>query len=377
MKEQAENPSYQSSSKLEICLANVAHNFNFFKRLVPQETQVMAMIKASAYGNGAIGLAKFIEEKKFASYLGVAYVEEGIELRRAGIRLPIMILNPNKENFHLMIKYCLEPEMHHLEHLNSFEKVLKTEGLESGSYPVHLKVNTGMNRLGFDIVDLPGLIYLLKEKKGWSVRSIMTHLSASSSIADEAYTLRQFQQFNQIWEELRAYLPADCWRHALNSNGIFRFPKFHYQMVRLGIGMYGDAAVPELRQKLKDIAVFKTQITQSRKVLSSETIGYSRAGRIEQDANIATIAVGYADGFSRSLGNGHWHVEINDKLYPTIGNVCMDMCMINLGNDEYKDGQEVILFGGKRSIHQYAEAMGTITYEAMCRVGTRVERVLV
>ncbi len=365
-----------NASILEISSAHLIHNLKFFSQQLKNETKIMAVVKASAYGNGATAIAQLIEKEGLAAYFAVAQTQEGIQLKQAGVKLPIVILNPRTEEFSLILKYNLEVEINHLAQLQSLEKVLSKE-LSIPSCSIHLKFNTGMNRLGFEKADLTDLITILKDEKKWRVKSIMTHLSASNLRTEDAYTLNQFKCFDAIWEELKAYLPSDCMRHALNSNGIVRFPEFQYDMVRLGIGMYGGSSVKEILKQTKEIGVFKSKILQTRRVSKGATMSYSRSGKVSKETHIATVAVGYADGFSRILGNGNWEVEINGKLYPTIGDICMDLTLVDLGEDAYKDGEEVILFGGKKSIHQYAKAMNTITYEAMCRIGTRVKRILI
>lgn len=369
--------SVQSPTIIEISREAIIHNFQFFRHLLKDSTQIMAMIKASAYGNGATEIAKLIEEEKLAEYIGVAYVSEGIELRAAGVELPIMVINPSKDNFKAVVENCLEPEIHHIDQLFAFQSYLEKENLTSSAYPVHLKVNTGMNRLGIDPLEINELISVIEKSSACSVKSLMTHLSASGTAEEDEYSLRQLEIFEDFYRKLKNYLPNDVKLHALNSNGIYRFKNHHYDLVRLGIGLYGASALDDLKDSLKPICKFKTQVTQVLKLKKGESIGYSRAGIMPEDGYIATLSVGYADGFSRSLGNGNWEVEINGQLYPTIGNICMDLSMIYLGKQPLELGTEAILFGGKKSIHEYSEALGTISYEAMCRIGERVERRMV
>jgi alanine racemase len=362
---------------LEVNTAAITHNFRFFRKLLKPKTKIMAMIKASAYGNGAVEIGRLIQKEGLAEYISVAYISEGVELREAGIELPIMVLNPNPENFESLVKNCLEPEIHHIDHLIAFNSFLVKEKLDSSAYPIHLKINTGMNRLGIDPNHSTELLKILIKSKACRVKSLMTHLSASGTAEEDEYSLSQLKTFETFYQKVKKQLPHDSMLHALNSNGIYRFPNYHYDMVRLGIGMYGASDLPELTKKLKPICRFQTKVSQVLDLKKGESIGYSRAGKMSKDGKIATLSVGYADGFSRSLGNGNWKVEINGKLYPTIGDICMDLCMIELGNDDVKAGDEVTLFGGKKSIHDYTEALGTISYEAMCRIGERVERRIV
>lgn len=370
-------PLLQSPTILEIHADAIAHNFRFFRQLLQPKTKIMAMIKASAYGNGAIEIGQLIQRNKLAEYIAVAYVAEGAALREAGVELPIMVLNPHPENFNALVTHCLEPEIHDLEHLEAFNTFLTKENMNESAYPVHLKINTGMNRLGIDPNHSSECVNTLSKCNAVRIKSIMTHLSASGTAEEDEYSLDQLQSFESFYQKIKPSLPEEVFLHALNSNGIYRFPKYHYDMVRLGIGMYGASALVHLKEKLRPICVFKTKVTQVLSLQKGDTIGYSRAGEMSKDGKIATLSVGYADGFSRTLGNGNWQVEINGKLYPTIGNVCMDLCMLDIGNDKVKAGDTVILFGGKKSIHDYAEALETISYEAMCRIGERVERIMV
>jgi alanine racemase len=362
--------------RLEVSAAAVRHNIGFFRQMLRKETGIMLVVKASAYGTGSIEIAQLVETENLVEYLAVADVDEGIELRKAGVKLPILILNPARSAFAEMIEHCLEPELHHISLLLDFEAFLLSSKLQDGNYPVHLKLNTGMNRLGFDKGDMEQLKTLIKGARGWEVRSVMTHLSSSGDKAEDDFSNRQLTEFEQGIKELRPIIPSKAWFHALNTDGIFRFPMHHYQMVRLGIGLYGASSLPEIKSQLKGICRFTCRVSQCRKVAANSSIGYGRKGRTTKSTNIATLAIGYADGFNRALGEGNWKVEINGKLYPTIGSICMDICMVELGEDWYEPQTEVILFGGQKSIHDYAEAMGTITYEALTSISARVKRVL-
>lgn len=363
-------------TELRISLQSMRDNLETFQSFLKEDTDIMLMVKAAAYGHGALELLKHFKDHPRIKYLAVAYVDEGIELRKAGIEKSILVLNPSPNAFKVMIEACLEPEIHNMELLKAFAGFLEEENQGMSPYPIHLKFNTGMNRLGFDEDEIPELIDFLKDCSSLKLRSIMTHLSSSDLPKEDDYSLMQLNAFERIIKETKAVQEEETFFHCLNSNGIFRFAEHQYQMVRLGIGFYGTSALKELSPKLKAASRFSSRICQIRKVKKGDSISYSRSGRAPADTRIATVSIGYADGFSRLSGNGRWEVEINGKLYPTIGNICMDLSMINIGEDDLSIGDEVIIFGGKKSIYDYAEHLGTITYEVMCSIGKRVKRVI-
>ncbi len=271
-------------------------------------------------------------------------------------------------------KYELEPEIHNLTLLRSFIEDGKND---AKPLKVHLKFNSGMNRLGFDKKECNSVLQLWQSQQQLQLASVMTHLSSSGMPEEDEFTLGQLQEFTAIKKYLSPITEGQTLFHCLNTNGTYRFPDYHMDMVRLGIGIYGSPSVPELQEHLQPICIWKSRVAQVRKVLAGASISYARSGRLAQDANIATISMGYADGFHRRMGNGNWEVEINGKLYPTVGNICMDLFMVNLGSDEAAVDSEVIIFGGKRSIFEFADANQTITYEVMTNISGRVERLFV
>lgn len=364
-------------TELEISLSKLKHNLDRFASFLKPETKIMLLIKADAYGHGAEAIADAFEKDERIGYFSTSYVDEGIRLREHGIQKSILILNPAPRAFQAMVEHCLEPEIHNLELLNDFIHFLQKHKPEGSAYPVHLKFNTGMNRLGFDPSDLQEVVGILTSQRVIKVRSMMTHLSSAHAAEEDEYTLGQLESFKKIIEESRALQSEDCFFHALNSSGIFRFPEHQYQMVRLGIGFYGTSSIPELRDQLRSATTFKSKVCQVRKVEKGASISYSRSGRAQKDEKIATLSLGYADGFNRLLSNGNWEVEIRGKLYPTIGNICMGLSMVEVGDDPIEVGDEVIIFGGKKSIYDYAQALNTITYEVMCSIGPRVKRTIV
>lgn len=371
-------PSFLYETILEINWKAIQHNIAYFKSKLKRNTRLMVMLKASAYGSGAVQLAQRLEKEQLCDYIAVAYLSEGVELRENGITLPIMILNPGLNTWEEIVKHCLEPEIHNIELLKSFAKFLgNSESTKYGNYPIHLKFNTGMNRLGIDEIELGQLKDLLNNIPSIQVKSIMTHLSSAGILEEEEFTRAQLDQFDRIKEELSDFLPQEQIAHALNSFGIERYPEYQYDMVRLGIGMYGAAAIDPLNKALVPICKLKASISAIRKVKKGDSISYSRSGRAPKDGYVATLSLGYADGMNRNLGNGKWEVEIKGKLYPTIGNICMDLSMVFLGDDEISYGTEAIIFGGQKTIYDFAEAQNTITYEALTNIGSRVKKVLI
>ena len=364
-----------NETELLISWKAVEHNLNYFRSLLKPSTKLMLMVKANAYGNGAEEIVKRIEKENLCDYLSVAYLDEGIALRKAGIELPIMVLNPSITHWEQMVFHCLEPEIHNLTALQSFNTFLSSnDSLKNSDYPIHLKLNTGMNRLGFDSSDLDDVIKLLQEHPSFRVKTVMSHLSSAGMPEEDIFTHSQLEKFDEMTKRLQRVLPNSVSRHILNSYGIARFPEYQLDMVRLGIGLYGGAPIPELNRNLQSICQLKTKVTSFRRLKKGASIGYSRAGKASEDTNIATLSIGYVDGLPRSLGNGNWKVEINNKLYPIIGNVCMDLTMIELGNDSAEVGDEVFIFGRQQTIFDFAKARNTIAYEVMTSIGERVRR---
>jgi len=278
----------------------------------------------------------------------------------------------------VMIEQCLEPVIHSFEMLQSLLSYLNSqENLVSGGYPIHLKINTGMNRLGFNNSEVPELVEGLKDQASIRVSSIMSHLSSSGNYSDEAFTLKQIKDFQQACDELKSSLGIEPTCHILNTDGINNFLSYQMDMVRLGIGLYGASEADDLKHDLQPAARLTSKVIATRRVLKGESISYNRSGQVVEDSNIALLSLGYADGIPRKLGNGNWQVEINGKLYPTIGNICMDLCMLNVGQDEVQVGDDAILFGGKKTIFDFAKAQNTITYEALTNIGSRMKRKLV
>lgn len=363
------------STLMEINLNALAHNLNYYRSLLQSGTRLMAMVKAASYGTGEHEVAQLLEFYK-ADYLAVAYTDEGIHLRQQGISLPVMVMSPETEHYDRMAQYRLEPEIYNLRSLTRF--ILFARSTKLHIPPVHLKINTGMNRLGFDLDDMPALIRLLKENPQVRVVSVFSHLAASESAVQDAFTEIQIKRFNQacqILAEALGYMPL---RHILNTGGIERFPEAQYEMVRLGIGLYGVGASPEQSKHLMPVARMKTVISQIRKVSAGESVGYGRTTVCTKDTVIATVPVGYADGYRRSLSNGVGVMVVNGMLAPVIGRVCMDMTMLDITGIDASEGDEVIVFGDKiLPLEKLAEQMQTIPYEVLTGISHRVKRVFV
>lgn len=355
---------------LEVNLAALVHNLNIYTRLLRPGVKVLAMVKASAYGSGAAQVARLLEFHQ-VDYLGVAYPDEGIELREAGVQLPILVLNSEPGSFEALLRYKLEPEIYSaglLEELIRF--VGKTKSLS-----IHIKLDTGMHRLGFTESELDGLIDRLKAYPNLQVCSIFSHLTSSDRADHDDFTYWQGEQFRVMSAQLIAGLGYRPLRHLVNTGGIARFPELHFDMVRLGIGLYGiDSS--GLQGQLQVVNTLKATVSQVKTLMPGESVGYNRNGAVHRPSRIATISIGYADGFLRLAGNGRYQVAINGHLAPTIGNVCMDMTMIDVtGLPEVCEGDEVIVFGDHPAVQSLALALQTIAYEVFTNISDRVKRV--
>lgn len=358
-------------TQLEVNLDALKHNLNFYKSLLKPETKVMAVIKAFAYGSGSTEIARLLEYNK-VDYLAVAYADEGISLRKEGIKSPIMVMNPAEDDAFGMIKYNLEPEIYSISQLDHFHKVFQSF---NRNLPLHLVINTGMNRLGFNSDQIEVLKKTMADMSGITVKSIFSHLAASDELAHEKFSLEQIHSFSHIADSIKEILPTKPLLHILNSGGITRFPDFQFDMVRLGIGLHGVEVNDKFQSQLQKPARLKTVISQIRKVKAGESIGYGRKGKAVEDLSIAVIAIGYADGYLRVFSNGNAYVTINNQKARTIGNVCMDMTMVDVTNLNVKEGDEVIVFGESPTVTELANWANTIPYEILTNVSTRVKRV--
>lgn len=369
---------YQQKSHdtvLEINLNKLIHNINFYRSQIDKHTKIMCMVKATGYGSGSAEIA-FTLQHHHVDYLAVAYADEGVELRKAGIHLPIMVMNPEESSYNDMIDYRLEPELFSLKVANEFLQALQLKAI-SEPYPVHIKLDTGMHRLGFEEHQLMELCAFLKKETELKVKSIFSHLVASDDKTFDEFTHQQIDSFKRMAYQLENVLGYSTIKHISNSGGVTRFKQAHFDMVRLGIGMYGVGFNEIEKQHLENISSLKTKISQLKQLKAGDTVGYNRKGIVTNNSVIATIPVGYADGFSRRLGNGNFTILINGKSCPTIGNICMDMCMVDVTNVSCKEGDEVIIFETNEELMQLSKAMDTIPYEVLTNISSRVKRVYV
>ncbi|MBX2841022.1 MAG: bifunctional UDP-N-acetylmuramoyl-tripeptide:D-alanyl-D-alanine ligase/alanine racemase [Flammeovirgaceae bacterium] len=361
-------------TRLEINLEAIVHNLNFYRSLLKPETKIMVMVKALAYGSGEFEIPRLLQYQK-VDYLGVAYVDEGVRLRENGIRVPIMVMNPAQESFHQIIKYNLEPEIYNLSLLNQLIQFIDT--FENLNFPagIHLKIDTGMHRLGFEPKEIEKVISTLKNNTKIKVKGILTHLAGADEDKHNQFSINQLKAFQIIATNIEKELRVSCIKYALNSAGIVKFPEYQMDMVRLGIGLYGVEINQKLQENLKNTGTLKTTISQIKKIKRGETIGYGRQGKAERDIQIATIAIGYADGYDRRFSKGIGKVLINGKTALVIGNVCMDMTMVNITGIKANEGDEVIIFGQDLPIWELAKNIGTIPYEILTNVNERVKRI--
>lgn len=360
---------------LEINLSALEQNLNAYRSLLPAGVKTMAMVKAYSYGSGSFEIANLLQYAG-VDYLTVAYTDEGVSLRKAGITLPIMVMSPEAGSFDRMISWKLEPEIFSLSSLAAFTEIART--LNAKAYPIHLKLDTGMHRLGFMPYEMEALLAQLKDNDAVKVESIFSHLAGSDLPDFEGFTHEQATAFNQMSSAIMAALPNKPLRHLVNSNGITRYPNLYYDMVRLGIGLYGVDGSNKIQQKLQQIGTLKTTIAQIKTLNAGETVGYSRKGKIEKVSKIATVSIGYADGYFRDFGNGVGYMLVNGKPAKVMGTVCMDMCMLDItGIEQVKEGDEVIVFGKELPITQLANWAKTIPYEIMTSISQRVNRIYV
>ncbi len=357
-------------TRLEVNMNALVDNLNFYRSQLHKSTKVLAMVKAFSYGSGSAEIANVLQHQK-VDYLGVAFADEGIELRKAGITLPIIVMNPETKSFASMITYNLEPEIYSFKELDDFVMALKREAMVQ--YPVHIKIDTGMNRLGFDASEVDALIQKLKSHHTIKVKSVFSHLVGSDDAMFDDFTQEQISLFSEVTQKIEAGIGTSFIKHILNSAGVLRFPEHQFDMVRVGIGLYGIGV--EQQQNLKSVIRFRSYISQIRQVHRSQTIGYSRKGKLNYDAEIAIVPVGYADGLNRHLGLGHGHMIVNRQKAAIVGNICMDMCMIDVTGLNAKEGDEVEVFGREQSVLELARALDTIPYEVFAGISRRVKRV--
>jgi Alr-MurF fusion protein len=358
---------------MEIDLDALAHNLSSYKQLLSPGTKIMAMVKAFSYGSGSYEIASMLEFHK-VDYLAVAYTDEGVELRKGGISLPIMVMNCDESSFPALVQYNLEPELYSPALYGAFDKYLSVEGISE--FPVHIELETGMNRLGFETQDVPWLLEKLKQER-FIVKSVFTHLVASEDPQHDAFTKQQASLFDAMLAQFRNELPYDFISHIANSSGTSRHPYLQHDMVRLGIGLYGiDSGAQKAGLNLRQVSTLKSTIAQIKKLHEGDTVGYGRSGVITRNSIIATVRIGYADGYPRQLGNGVGKMWINGRFASVIGTVCMDMTMIDITDiPAVSEGDEVIVFGHNLPVQNVAAWASTIPYEILTGISQRVKRV--
>ncbi len=358
---------------MDVNLSAMVHNLKEYQRYLKPATKVMAMVKAFSYGSGTAEVASVLQFHK-VDYLAVAYADEGIELRKAGIKMPIMVMNPEIITFPGLVDYNLEPEIYSFAILKAFTAYLNKEGIQQ--LPVHIKIDTGMHRLGFESEDVEALCKLLHQNQHVAVKSVFSHLAASEDVSHDAFTRQQVELFLTACNTIESSLGYAFIKHISNSAAIFRHPHLQFDMVRLGIGLYGVDSAGEKQLPLLPVATLRSTIAQIRNLKKGESVGYSRKGIMQKDGKVATIRIGYADGYNRRLGNGIGNVWINGQLAPVIGNVCMDMTMLDITDIEnVNEGDRVEIFGSNLSIQLVADWSQTIPYEIMTGISQRVKRV--
>lgn len=360
---------------LEIRLNNLIHNINYYRALLPSATKLMMMVKAFSYGSGSFEIASALQFHH-VDYLAVAYADEGIELRKAGIKLPIMVMSPEEESFPLILQHQLEPEIFSFRVLEQLENALLHFDDDGAAVHIHIKIDTGMRRLGFEPDELPQLIDRIAANKRLKLKSVFSHLAASDNPLHDSFTNEQIIRFDAACLHLKNKL-GDFDRHILNSAGIVRFPQAHYEMVRLGIGAYGIASTEADRNNLENVLALKSTIIQIKNVGAGESVGYNRSSKLDRNGVIGVVPIGYADGLPRALSNGKASLYVRGQAAPIIGAVCMDMCMIDLTGLTAKEGDEVVIFDANYSIERLAEASNTIAYELLTRISRRVKRVYI
>lgn len=358
---------------LEVNLDALVDNFNYFRSLVPSNTGIIAMVKAFGYGAGSYEIAKTLQDCG-AAYLAVAVLDEGIDLRRNGIRMPVMVMNPKAANYRAMFLNRLEPVVYSLSMLNDVIREAKKNGVSD--YPVHLKLDTGMHRTGLISSELQDALDILNTQTNVRLSSVFSHLATSDCIDMDDYTLLQLSRFKEMSDFLISGYPYPVKRHILNTAGIIRFPEYHFDLVRLGIGLYGANTLPEdIEKKLAPVSALRTVIIAIREWDADETIGYGRRGHLERRSRIATIPIGYADGMNRHFGRGKISVKVNGKDAPTVGNICMDQCMIDVTDIDCKVGDTVEIFGPHTPLSRLSDLLDTIPYEILTSVSPRVKRI--
>ncbi|MGB1308745.1 MAG: alanine racemase [Oceanihabitans sp.] len=359
---------------LEINLNALAHNLQYLKSKLQKNTQFLAVVKAFAYGSDAIQIAKHLQTLEVDGF-AVAYTNEGVALRDAGITKPILVLHPQESNLEIIIARCLEPNLYNFKILNAFIETAKAK--QQKEYPIHIKFNTGLNRLGFKAENVTAVCQLINQNTSVKVASIFSHLAASEAKSEKEFTNKQIEDFKNTSEAFCANIGYSPTLHICNTSGILNYPEAHFNMVRSGIGLYGFANSITENKNLKPIATLKSVISQIHTLQAGESLGYNRAFIAKKETKTATIPIGHADGISRIYGNGVGYVTINGERATIIGNVCMDMIMVDVSTVNCKEGDTVIIFNATNTAEHLAETANTISYELITAISQRVKRVFI
>ena len=357
---------------LEIDGNALLHNLKYFKEKLQPETKILAVVKAFGYGSDGVQIAKFLEDK--VAYFAVAYTHEGIAIREAGVKTPILVLHPHLQNLQSIIDYRLEPALYNFNIFSAFLQLADETPLMN--YPVHIKFNTGLNRLGFWHTDVPKILSELKQTTHVKVQSLFSHLAASEDLEEKDFTINQINNFAFIVKQCYQHLGYEPMLHILNTSGVVNYPQAQFDMVRIGIGLYGFGNDDKETKQLKNTHNLKSIISQIHLIKPGETVGYNRAFVAKRATKTATIPVGHADGLSRRLGNKKGFVLINNQKAPIVGNVCMDMIMVNVTKITCKEGDEVIIFNSQEMIQDIADISETIVYETLTAISPRVNKLL-
>ncbi|NJB81472.1 alanine racemase [Wenyingzhuangia aestuarii] len=361
-------------TELQIDLTALKHNYQYLKSKTKPNTKVLAVVKASAYGLEPTHIAAELEKENI-DYFGVAYANEGILLREKGIHTPILVLHAQPQNYGLLVKYKLEPNIYSLHTLKQFLNFAKEQQLKE--YPIHLKFNSGLNRLGFNNNEVNELLKLVLNNPTIKVASAFSHIAASEDLNEKEFTEKQITTFNNIIAQLQSKLTDRFTVHMSNTSGVINYPNAHFDMVRLGIGLYGFGNDAKETAQLKNVATLKSVISQIRTIQKGDNVSYNRAFTAQQQEKIAIIPIGHADGFSRPLGCGNGYVSINGQKAYTSGNVCMDMILVNVTNIDCKEGDEVIIFNSQETVEKFATICNTISYEILTAISQRIKRTFI
>ena len=362
-----------ASTFLSVDLNALVHNYHFIKSYLKPNTNFLAVIKAFAYGHEAIAIAKALEKEKVA-YFAVAYLQEGIHLRKAGISTPILVLHPQQSDVQDCVAHQLEPNIYSFNILETFQNCLKKFNIQE--FPIHLKFNTGLNRLGFSHNDIPELLSKLASDNTCKIASVFSHLVASEDLDEKEFTQKQIRLYTNILSEIQKEIPYTFIRHLTNTSGVLNYPEAHFDMVRVGIGLYGYANEQKWTSQLKNVGSLYTVVSQIHRVKKGESVGYNRAFIASKTTRSATLPIGHADGIPRTWGKGIGYVSINGEKAYILGNVCMDMIMVDVTQIDCKEGDQVIIFNTQATLEDLAKKAGTISYELLTAISQRVPRII-